>query len=554
MKDTGIRIKDILEMKPLENGKLLAGAAGADKMVTRVNVMADPDILNWVDEGEFLLTTGYFFKTTKLEAQLNLIRECSAKNLSGIGIKIFPYLESLPNELIDLANQCQFPLIELDYEVPFTDIMMPVFQGIFDRQSSVIRKVETLHNETMDVVLKGGNINDILRSLSKSLENPVFLKDYHFEEINALDDAEDSEELKHSLEEHLKTALKPNVYTSRFGKTITDKVNIDGREVERMMVPIMVKNNLYGYLVTFGVRRDLNHYDALYLESTSSIVALEFLKRISVQEVENKYKGEFFEDLISFDEKRKQKAIERANYYRFDKDAFYSVFTIRLNKLDTGTVTTDEEYNQVITKAMYMVDMVCKEEGRTYIIASKGKKINVLFMWKSIEDQKKFTARISNSIKESLDLKVSQSTYRIGIGRVYKGIEQVYKSLKDAEKSVEAAKTYVNQQIIDFETLGIYKIFCQDHLKDELLSFYKSTLEPLVIYDRKRDTELVKSLIIYFETNGNLKKMSEMLFTHYNTVLYRINRIQEITGKDLEDEGDRYGLQTALKIMKILDL
>jgi purine catabolism regulator len=315
-----------------------------------------------------------------------------------------------------------------------------------------------------------------------------------------------------------------------------------------------VKNNLYGHLVAFGVRRDLNHYDALYLETTSSIVALEFLKRISVQEVENKYKAEFFEDLISFDEKRKLKAIERANYYRFDKDAFFSIFTIRISKTESMNSLSDEEYNQIITKAKYMVDMVCKEEGRIYIIASKGKKINVLFMWKSVEDHRKFATRISNSIKESLDQKVAQSHYRVGIGRVYKGIDQVYKSLKDAEKAVEAAKTYVNQQIIDFDTLGIYKIFCQDHLKDELLNFYKTTLEPLVLYDRKRDTELVKSLMIYFETNGNLKKMSELLFTHYNTVLYRINRIQEITGKDLENEGDRYGLQTALKIMRILDL
>ncbi len=551
MKETGVKIKDILEMKPLENGKVLAGVEGADKIVTRVNVMADPDILNWVDEGEFLLTTGYFFKTTKLDSQLNLIRECSAKNLSGIGIKIFPYLEALPSELIDLANHLNFPLIELDYEVPFTDIMMPVFQSIFDKQSSVIKKVETLHNETMDVVLKGGGIQDILRSLAKSIENPVCLKDYHFEEMHCIDI--DDEGTRQEIEEQLKSNLKSNLFTSRFGKTVQDKIILNEKEVDRMMVPIMVKNNLYGHLIAIGTNRDLNHYDSLYLESTSSIIALEFLKRISVQEVENKYKAEFFEDLISFDEKRKLKAIERANYYRFDKEAFYSVFSVRVNKVES-TIGGEEEYNQILTKAMYMIDMVCREENRTYIIASKGKKINVLFMWKNAEDHKKLTARISNSVKEALDQKVAQVQYRIGIGRVYKGIDQVYKSLKDAEKAVEAAKTYVNQQLIDFETLGIYKIFCQDHLKDELLSFYKTTLEPLVTYDRKRDTELVKSLVIYFETNGNLKKMSEMLFTHYNTVLYRINRIQEITGKDLEDEGDRYGLQTALKIMKILDL
>ncbi len=149
----------------------------------------------------------------------------------------------------------------------------------------------------------------------------------------------------------------------------------------------------------------------------------------------------------------------------------------------------------------------------------------------------------AGTIENILNTKMNTLSFRIGIGRVYKGLDNTYKSLRDAEKAVEASINFVEDTIINFEELGIYKIFCQDHLKEELVSFYDATLKPLVLYDRKRDTELVKSLIIYFETNGNLKKMSEKLFTHYNTVLYRINRIQEITGKNLDNEGERYGLK-----------
>lgn len=549
--ETGVKIKDILKMKPLENARVVAGEGGMEHVVTRVNIMADPDIISWVDEGEFLLSSGYFFKTTKTETQLNLIRECSSKKLSGMGIKVFPYLEGVSPEIITLANELNFPIIVLDYEVPFTDIMTPVFQEIFDLQSSVIRKVETLHKDTMHVVLKGGSTKDILKGLGKSIENPVFLKDHHFEEC--LSDADEMTDEYIQLDESIRQTLKGTLFTSRMSKTIADKIQLEGREVDRMMVPILVKNNVMGHLITFGVRRELTNFDALYLESTANIIAMEFLKRISVQEVENKYKAEFFEDLISLDEKRKNKAIERANYYRFDKDGFFSIVTVRVSKSESS-IQSDEEYNQTLIKAMYLVDLACREDGRTYLIANKGKKINIVIMWKTAEDHKKGALKLSNRIKEAIDLKVPQVSYRLGIGRVYKGIEFVNKSLKDAEKAVDSAKTYVDLQIIDFDSLGIYKIFCQDHLKDELLSFYKTTLEPLVLYDRKRDTELVKSLIVYFETNGNLKRMSETLFTHYNTVLYRINRIQEITGKNLEDEGDRYGLQTALKIMKILDL
>lgn len=175
-------------------------------------------------------------------------------------------------------------------------------------------------------------------------------------------------------------------------------------------------------------------------------------------------------------------------------------------------------------------------------------------MWKSLEEHQKDSKKLAEEAQSVLDAKMNHISYKIGIGRLYKGLGDVHRSLYDADKAVEASKTYVNQSVIDFDSLGIYKIFCQEHLKEELISFFQTTLEPLVAYDRKRDTELVKTLMVYFETNGNLKKMSEVLFTHYNTVLYRINRIQEITAKNLETEIDRYGLQTALKIMRILDL
>lgn len=551
IRETGVAIRDILKMESMKNCTILAGEDGLSNIITQVNVMADPDILNWVDRGEFLLTTAYFFKTSDLTTQLNLIKESSKKKLSGIGIKVYPYLDKLPDEVVEMANDLNFPIIELDYNVPFTDIMTPVFKEIFDRQSSIIRKVETLHKDNMKVVLKGGGIEDILGNLSKSIENPILVKDHHFEECIHI--GEESDPLYKVLVEDINQSLKKSKSSFKSNKSSKDQVIISGQTVDRLMVPIIVRNNIYGHLITYGTWRELTNFDVLSLESSSNVIAMEFLKRISVQEVENKYKAEFFEDLISLDAKRKEKALERANYYRFDREGHYSILTV-LFEDEEGQTQDEGAYSQALIKAMYMIDLACRDGARTYLMANKGRKIHILFMWKSRDEHGKNAAQAAATIDEILNTKMNTLKFRIGIGRVYKGLENTYKSLRDAEKAVEASVNYVDDKIIDFEGLGIYKIFCQDHLKEELVSFYEATLKPLVLYDRKRDTELVKSLIIYFETNGNLKKMSEKLFTHYNTVLYRINRIQEITGKSLDNEGERYGLQTALKIMKILDL
>lgn len=550
IRETGIEVREVLEKKLFENSKVLAGRGGLNNRIIKVNVLVDPDILKFVKEGEFLLTTAYYFTTTTLEEQKKLINELAHHKLSGIGIKVKPHLKSLAKEILELADELNLPFIEIDHEISFTDVMASLYSDIFDQQSHVIRKVEKVHNDSMNTVLKGGGMGDIIESLSTTIGNPIVIKDLHFEEFVFSKHTDEAQ--RDLLMGNINKVKKDHRKLLADGHTIIDQQVFGDKTMDRVIVPILVKSSIYGYLSVYGMTKEVSSFDSLYLESVSPIIAMEFIKKISVQEVENKYKSEFFEDLISLDERRKAKAIERASYYRLDKHAFYNILSI---KFENVSELSSDEYNQSITKAMYLIDLICKDSARTYLRANKGKKVYVLTMWQEMdEDQNRKFKELAEKISEVLSSKIQTLKSRVGLGRTYMGIDNVYKSLKDSEKAIDASRNYVESDVIEFETLGIYKIFCQDNLKEELVSFYNATLKPLVDYDRKRDTELVKSLMVYFETNGNLKKMSELLFTHYNTVLYRINRIQEITNKSLDAERDRYGLQTALKIMKILDL
>lgn len=548
LKETGLLLKEFLEMDLMKSSTLLVGENSLDNVITNVNVMVDPDIIDWVDEGEFLLTTGYFFKITDVDGQLELIRSIHEKKLSGIGIKVAPYLESLDDRVVELAKDLEFPIIELDYNVSFTDIMTPIFRHIFEKQTSIIKTVESIHNDTMDVVLKGGGIKEIIEVLERSLFNPVMVIDYQFDDIvyNV-----NSKYPYQTFGDGIKKYLKGLASKKAKVKKHLDKITIDNEEIQRIFLPIIAKNNVMGYIVLFGYNKAISDFDIVNGESAASTIALDFLKKLSVQEVENKYKAEFFEDLISLDDKRKEKAINKAGYYKFTREGNYNVISIRLINEDEEN---SDDFDQFVAKARYLIDLSCVKAQKNYLISEIGKTINIIFQWTNKDIVTKEYMEIVATIESILVKKMGFDNYRIGIGRIYDRIDDVSSSLNDAQKSIEASLTYIDRKIVDFESLGIFKIFCQDNLKDELVKFYEATIMPLVEYDRKRDTELVKSLEIYFEVNGNLKKMSEELFTHYNTVLYRINRIQEITKLNLNDEHDRFNLHTALKIMKILNL
>jgi len=549
---SGITLKEALKLDVLKTSGIIAGQEGVGNVITKVNVMVDQEIVKWIGKGELILITANHLESMSSEEQISLIREMASKELAGIGIKVQPYMEQLPEPIIEVANELRLPIIDLDYKVSFTDLMEIIFKEIFNQQSKVIARVETVHKDIMNIILKGGGIEDIVKTLTTLINNPIIVKDFHFDEfIYFYDDEKQNEYI--NIENDLERILNRKKSISKARKTMKMQTILDGENIDILAVPVIAKNTVCGYIFMYGIHEEITNLEILQLESTAPLIALEFLKRISVQHVENKYKREFFDDLISKEPVRRNSALERMNFFKFHKEKFYSVLSIKLNR-ESISAEYEEEFIQKIDKGLHIIEMILKQEMKAHLVTSIKENITVLLMWDDIDGYKKNIKRLTDRFYQELAARITDIEFSIGIGRAYNGIENTFKSLEDSEKALEATGGYVEEKTVFFDDLGIYKIFCHEGLKDELISFFETTLKPLVIYDRKKDTELVKTLEAYFEVNGNLKKMSELLFTHYNTVLYRVGRIQEITKTNLDNERERFGLQTAIQIMKILNL
>ncbi len=539
--ESNVLLKEVLELTLFEKSSLLTVHDDLNHQVTSVNVMLDKEIIDWIgQDGQIILTTGQIFEKLSESEQIELFKAIAGKNVAAVFVKIAPYIESLSDEVLGVCTEIGLPVIDLDYQVSFTEIFSTVYSLMFERQSAVLQRVENLHKDTMNVVVSGGNIDDILKSINKTIMSPVFIRDYYFEDTYFIKSAyEDDYALLYENIEGIQLDGKNS-------KLIWDRVPFKEGEIERLIIPIFVKNQVFGHIVTYGKEHAISNYDKLGLEAASNIIALEFLKKISVQEVENKYKLEFFDDLISLDEVRRSKAVERASNFRLSESAYYVILDINVSNKQIS-----DEAEKTL-KIAYLIEMICKDMGRSYMILNKSDRLFLMVMLKEGEGVT-IVRKYVKYIYDVLKSKMKKYQTQIGVGRIYKGLNQVHKSLLDASKALEAAMYYIGEDVVLFEEMGIYKILSNSAVKSELEIFYKDVLEPLVLYDRRKDTELVKTLEEYFECNGNLKKMSEQLYTHYNTVLYRLTRIQEIMKIDLEKEEHRFAAQTALKVHKIMN-
>ena len=166
----------MLKLDIMKGCKLVAGFKGIRNTISRVNIMADPEIMEWIHEGEFLLTTAYFFeKEQDIKAQKELLNVCYNKKLAGIGIKVSPYLKELPQEIIILANKLNLPIIDIHQSIPLADIMMSTFKEIFNKQASLLERIEHLHEKLMAVMMEGKGVNEIVRVVHENIRNPAIL-------------------------------------------------------------------------------------------------------------------------------------------------------------------------------------------------------------------------------------------------------------------------------------------------------------------------------------------------------------------------------------------
>lgn len=552
-RQNGISVEDVLNLPLMSKCKLISGFKGVRNTVSRVNIIADPDIFDWVKSGELLLTTAYSFNKADKEYQKSIILKAKEQNLAGIGIKVSPYLTNLSEEILTYAEELNFPIIEIDPSLPLSEILMEVMKQIYNKQTSLLERIEKAHEKFMEIMLDGKSMDEVLDVVYNNIKNPVALKMKYqniayeyFQDI-----AEDTiTDLKKDLN---KFTENNNKFRSK--KMYEDKVIISGKYVDRMAIPIILKEEVYGYIISWSINTPLGGFDLSIMESASTIISLSILQELNVKEVEINYRSEFFEDLISSDTKRKRKALDRAHFFNLAPNDYYivEVMSFKFPSLDNENDDFLFDYlrkhsNQVVSS----IEETMKNFYLNGIVSTKLNGIQILLEFDNTIDYKKKLNDFNINIYEAIKKRLDNVDLRIGVGRIYKGLDSANKSFSDALRTIRTGKELTNRTIITYEELGVFKILCQDFLTEELDDFYNTTLKPLVDYDEKKSTELVKTLQCYFECNGNLTKMSETLYTHYNTILYRINRIQEITGANLNDSNDRLNLEIALKIRQMI--
>lgn len=542
----------------LDGAEVLAGHGGLDRGIVSVNVMEVPDIVEWVRPGELLLTTAYTFSDDPAALE-RLIPQLKEKDVCGLGIKTHRYISEVPKSAIELANILDFPIIRIPQDVPYGELIKEIFNHIIGEQTRLLSRINDFNHTVREIMLRHGGMQEIVEQIYQATGAPVMIRDDIFRDHYCFcPDQEKEAQIENDIQKLMAMPSDKGDYTTPNNRY--QHVTMVESGLSRYTIPIYFDNTYYGNIFIWDTEGSLRPQDLFVIESTSTLIALDILNRTTLVERENVHQTTFLEQLLSEDPKEQQKAIDSADYYRFNPELPSQIVALVMNREERLQMTANNSkmIENLNTGLLNLTNRLAREYEGYFLSTRKSDRAIFLLQFDNacpVEGRHAMCRRFIEILNECLAEKELSAFTMIGVGSCVSHARQLPDSLQQAEQTVRILLARGEEQthVLFYDDLGLLRVLGHPLLREDALAYANEVLGALEEHDSNQRGDLIDTVRVYFASGGNLKRVSEMLFTHYNTIIYRINRIRDVYGIDLRDPETAFNFQLALKIKELLE-
>ncbi|RFB18118.1 GAF domain-containing protein [Bacillus sp. HNG] len=275
----------------------------------------------------------------------------------------------------------------------------------------------------------------------------------------------------------------------------------------------------------------LSIIDRIVIEQGGAILALELVKKHTLEEIYYKKTHEFFNEVIK---SREPEALiaKRKEFNLIPSHSFFVVVIELVNYKDLYKLGADiHSIISLIKKNILHVRLIYGFHNKIILLVSLADS-------SLVDDLIKRLKTIIQNWTNNND-----SFVCVGIGSTKKGAYHIGKSYEEAKKSVAYLVNKKETGIIIYESIGVNRLFINQDT-NEIEEFINGFFQPLnTTRSRKNDLEL--TLLTYIKLNKSINETAKSLHIHINTLYQRLKKIEEILHLDFNDPKDFLKIQLA---------
>lgn len=558
-----LTVRQFLELQNFSDFKLLAGKDGLENIISSVNIMDNPDALDWFTPGDMLLTSGYFFKDS-VDVQNEVVRQLKAINCPALCIKPKRYFGEIPDNMLALADQLGVPVIEIPYGISFSKIISIVMEEITEKYDILNRKSLDIHEAFFNISLYGGGLQKICSSLSTMLRNPVVLLDKYWNIFQWSELPDNPKPLANYMNLEVNAAFidselvqtLPDDFES-LKKPVVRQISTGVEKIDCVIMPVFITNAHHGYIVVWRTMNPLYEIDFITLEHGAMSFALERIRQLELEKTKNKIRKEFYEELLSGNIQTRENLEYLCEMHGLNPNLWYTPLVAQVEYQENeglGLIERKQIEEGRFKDVLKFIDVyACEKKFALHGFSQDNQVIMLLGM--KPETSSYMVQEATGEVIADIEAHVEGILLRVGVGRTCKNLLNISRTYNEAKEALRLLrKSKSSMKVSRYDDFMVHHFLEENISTHAMKKFFEDALGPIYEYDQKYHSELLSTMEAWLSHHMNVAETSRALFTHRNTILYRMDRIASILQTDLKNADDLLKYQLALKIYRLLDL
>jgi sugar diacid utilization regulator len=417
-------------------------------------------------------------------------------------------------------------------------------------ENALLRKLVTVYQHLTGLTLQDADVSTVARLLAERTTSTVAVVSRGLDVLAAAS-ADIGEDVADYVRAYLAsprlTAVLSNAAQTRRSLRLPDVGDAAGV----IVAPILVGDDVPAYLMTFGSDGQSDDMSLLVTEHAATICGVILGRERIVAAAARQVRDDLVEGLLIGGGRDSGEVARWARHLGYDATREHRILAVMFEA--AGPARPAGAAVALRNRVAAAIDHFFMTRVPGAITSIRDDEVVIVVPEPTDQHPGAEAGRLGAGCRARMRDMFPEAVVTIGIGGTCRDPAEIARSYGQARRTIDAVQRLGRQgQVVAFEDLGVHRLLLQVPDLAELRSFAAEILGKLSGQERQRGAELLATLACYFRENGSPQRTARSLHVHPNTVAYRIRRIQEITGIQLDNYRDRLMAQVALEIIDAL--
>ena len=318
-------------------------------------------------------------------------------------------------------------------------------------------------------------------------------------------------------------------------------LNCDGHHLNlpAAVEPLVVDGETVGALVVFSLEADFSDLDHLLLKSARFALSVQLMRSHLRFQTESQTSSDLFTEIVSGNWRNVDDLTVRARRLGIEVNAPARLVAVGLPQ---GAVkrgkTISELHRSIIRLAGQLAPQATTAALEDIILC------RVPDAHRDADAQVKAFAR--KLIEETQWL--TESKPIVVTGKICASLHDYPQAWHECERMIRLAVRFNRTGLLAPQDFGPFPLLLSAADSKEVQSFVDVTIGAVVHHDEVHGTDYVKTLAVFLEHGCRSQACADAMGLHVTTLRYRLSRIQEIFGIEIDTPERRFALELAIRL------